>query len=71
MGIDFNEMKNKAKDLAEKHGDKIEQGVQKAGDFAKNKFGHDEKVDKAVDKIQQNIPRGGESERPNEGDQKA
>lgn len=74
MGIDFNEMKNKAQNLAEKHGDKIEQGVQKAGDFAKDKFGHDDKVDKAVDKIQQNIPREGGSSRQddgsNEGDDK-
>jgi glutathionyl-hydroquinone reductase len=63
MGIDFNELKNKAEDLLEEHGDKIEQGVEKAGEFAKNKFGHDETVDKVVDKIQEMIPDkpGGES----------
>jgi antitoxin protein of toxin-antitoxin system len=59
MGINFDELKNKAQDLAEKHGDKIEQGVQKAGDFAKDKFGHEEQVDKVVGKIQENIPREG------------
>jgi len=56
MGIDFNELKNKAADLVEKHGDKIEEGVEKAGDFAKKRFGHEEQVDKVVDKIQDAIP---------------
>jgi hypothetical protein len=56
MGIDFGDLTNKAKDLAEKHGDKIEQGVEKAGDFAKKRFGHEEQVDQVVDKIQGAIP---------------
>ena len=56
MGIDFDELKNKAQDLVEKHGDKIEEGVEKAGDFAKQRFGHDVQVDKVVDKIQDAIP---------------
>jgi hypothetical protein len=56
MGIDFDDLKNKAQDLVEKHGEKIEQGVEKAGDFAKQRFGHEEQVDKVVDKIQDAIP---------------
>lgn len=56
MGIDFDALKNKAADLVEQHGDKIESGVEKAGEFAKSKFGHDEQVDKVVDKIQDAIP---------------
>lgn len=56
MGINFDDLKNKAADLVEKHGDKIEQGVEKAGEFAKDRFGHDEQVDKVVDKIQDAIP---------------
>ena len=56
MGIDFDALKNKAADLVEQHGDKIEAGVEKAGEFAKSKFGHDEQVDKVVDKIQDVIP---------------
>jgi antitoxin protein of toxin-antitoxin system len=62
MGIDFEGLKNKAEDLVEEHGDKIEQGVEKAGDFAKSKFGHDETVDKVVDKVQDMIP-----DKPNQG----
>lgn len=56
MGIDFDALRNKAADLVEQHGDKIEAGVEKAGEFAKNKFGHAEQVDKVVDKIQDVIP---------------
>jgi hypothetical protein len=56
VGINFDDLKNKAADLVEKHGDKIEDGVEKAGEFAKKKFGHDEQVDKVVDKIQDVIP---------------
>lgn len=56
MGIDFNELRNKAEGILEQHGDKIEQGVEKAGEFAKGKLGHDETVDRAVDKIQELIP---------------
>ena len=64
MGIDFDNLKNKAEELVKEHGDQIEAGVGKAGEFAKNKFGHDETVDKVVDKIQGMIPgeRGGESD---------
>jgi hypothetical protein len=67
MGIDFENLKKKAEGLVDQHGDKIEEGVEKAGEFAKNKFGHDETVDKVVDKVQDLIPgehgnRGGESE---------
>ena len=56
MGINFDELKNKASELVEKHGEKIEEGVEKAGEFAKKKFGHDEQVDSVVDKIQNAIP---------------
>jgi hypothetical protein len=56
VGINFDDLKNKAADLVEKHGDKIEEGVEKAGEFAKKRFGHDEQVDQVVDKIQNVIP---------------
>jgi hypothetical protein len=64
MGIDFEGLKNKAEDLVKEHGDQIEAGVQKAGELAKDKFGHEETVDKVVGKIQDLIPgeRGGESD---------
>jgi hypothetical protein len=66
MGIDFDGLKDKAKGLAEQHGDKIEQGVEKAGEFAKNKFGREEQVDSVVDKVRDAIP--GEHGRPGQSD---
>ncbi|WP_018683383.1 antitoxin [Actinokineospora enzanensis] len=56
MGIDFNELRNKAEGLLQQHGDKIEEGVEKAGEFVKGKFGHESQVDAVVDKIQDLIP---------------
>ncbi|MGH3622334.1 MAG: antitoxin [Sciscionella sp.] len=46
----FDELKKKAKGLFSQHGDKAEQAVDKAGDLAKDKVGHEEQVDKATDK---------------------
>jgi hypothetical protein len=37
------------KRLAEEHDDKIDAALEKAGDAAGAKFGHDEQIDKAVD----------------------
>jgi MT0933-like antitoxin protein len=56
MGIDFGGLADKAKGLLNEHGDKIEDGVEKAGEFAKKKFGHEQQVDSVVDKIQDMIP---------------
>ena len=56
MGINFDELKNKAQDLVEQHGDKIEDGLAKAADFAKQKFGHEQQIDSVVDKAKDLIP---------------
>ncbi|EMD30214.1 antitoxin [Amycolatopsis azurea] len=51
MGINFDELKNKATDALREHNDKIEGGLDKAADFAKSKFsGHDSQIDSGVDK---------------------
>lgn len=51
MGINFDELKNKATDALREHNDKIEGGLDKAADFAKSKFsGQDSKIDSGVDK---------------------
>jgi hypothetical protein len=46
---------DKAKDAAGQHGDKIDEGIDKAGDMAKDKAPdqHDDKIDRGVDKAQQ------------------
>ncbi|MFI5559315.1 antitoxin [Amycolatopsis japonica] len=51
MGINFDELKNKATDALREHNDKIEGGLDKAADFAKSKFsGHDSQIDSGVEK---------------------
>ncbi len=40
-----------AGELLNQHGDKVELAADKAGEIAKEKFGHDEQVDMAVDKL--------------------
>ena len=48
----FDNIKDKAKDLAGKHADKVDQGIDKAGDAVDAKTGgqHADKVDTAQDK---------------------
>ncbi|MQA14494.1 MAG: antitoxin [Pseudonocardiaceae bacterium] len=48
--MNFEDIKNKAKQALGKHGDKAEGGVDKVGEHAKERFGHDEQVDSATDK---------------------
>jgi hypothetical protein len=45
---------NKAKAFADEHDEQVDQGLDKAGEFAKGRFaGHDEQIDQGVDKAQQ------------------
>jgi hypothetical protein len=51
MGIDFDGLKDKATDALREHSDKIEQGLDKAAEFAKARItGQDEKIDSGVEK---------------------
>jgi hypothetical protein len=54
--VDFDALKNKAGELLNEHGDQVDSLAEKAGEFAKGKFGHDEQVDQVVDKIQEATP---------------
>ena len=56
--MDFNDLAAQAKNLAEEHPEQIEGAVEKLGDVAKEKFGHDEQIDQGVDKIKDAIPGG-------------
>ena len=68
MGLNFNDLKNKAKDALKEHGDKIEQGLDKAGDFAKDRFGkHSEKIDQATGKAKEFLDKNkGDGSQPGE-----
>jgi hypothetical protein len=56
--MDFESMKDKAEDLVKEHGDKIEDGIDKAGELAEKKFGHEEQIEAGVDKLKGLIPGG-------------
>ena len=45
----FDDIKNKAKDLAREHGDSIDEGIEKTGNFIDEKTGnkHTAKIEKA------------------------
>ena len=51
---------DKAKDMADQHDDKVDQGLDKAGDFADQKTGgkYDDQIDKGVDAAQQRTGDG-------------
>lgn len=64
----LNDMKEKAKNLAGEHGDKVRQGMDKAGEFADKQTGgkYSDKIDKGVqkgkeglDKVAQDKDQGG------------
>jgi hypothetical protein len=55
---------DKAKELLNQHDDKVDQGLDKAGEAAKGRFaGHDEQVDQGVDKLQE-MTGAGDTTRP-------
>lgn len=57
--VALNQAKDKAADLADQHGDKIDQGIGKAGDFVDKKTGgkHASKIDQAQARARQAADR--------------
>jgi hypothetical protein len=50
---------DKAKDLLNKHDDKVDQGLEKAGEAAKQRFaGHEQHIDTGVDHLQRATGQG-------------
>ncbi|MFJ9372286.1 antitoxin [Streptomyces sp. NPDC101455] len=56
---DLGKLKDKAEEVAEEHGDKIAEGLEKAGDLVDEKTDgkHSEQIDTAVDKAQDLVAR--------------
>lgn len=56
MGM-FDKMKNKASDVTDEHGDKVGEGLDKAGEFADEKTGgkHGDKIDQGVDTAKERL----------------
>lgn len=64
MGV-MDNMKDKARDAAGEHGDKVDQGIDKAGEMAKEKTGgkHDDKIDQGMERGRDAMQDLGEGER--------
>lgn len=62
MGI-FDRFKKSAGDAAEKHGDKVKDGLDKAGEFIDEKTGrkHSDKINDGVDKAKDSVDKLGEN----------
>jgi hypothetical protein len=51
--VDFDAMKDKATEAMGQHDDKVDQGLDRAGEAAKGRFGgHEEQIDQAVGRAQ-------------------
>jgi MT0933-like antitoxin protein len=57
--MDLGGLADKAKNLVEQNPDKVDTALEKAGELAKDRFGHDEQVDTAVSKIKDATPGAG------------
>ena len=59
MGIDFGGLADKAKGLINEHGDKIEDGLEKAGAMVNQKTGgkHEDKIDKGLAKAKEGLDK--------------
>jgi hypothetical protein len=56
---------NKAKAFIDEHDEQVDQGLDKAGEFAKSKFaGHDAQIDGALDKAQEMTGSGDTTRHP-------
>ena len=62
--MDFNELSGKAQEFAREHPEQVEGAGEKAGEFGKESFGHDEQIDQGVDKFKDWVPGGEGGEAP-------
>jgi hypothetical protein len=59
IGDKFDDMKNKAKDALGQHGDKVDEGVDRAGKFADERTGgqHSERIQQGTEKAKEGLGR--------------
>jgi hypothetical protein len=56
---------DKARDFLNEHDEQVDQGLDKAGEAAKQRFaGHDEQIDQGVDRLQEMTGDGDTTEEP-------
>ena len=63
----FDDLKGKATGALDEHSEKVDQGLDKAGDFAESKGASSEHVDKGRDFVDDQL---GTKDKKNEGDKK-
>ena len=49
--------------MADEHDEQVDAGLEKAGDAAGPRFGHEEQIDRAVDELQERTGEGDTSQR--------
>lgn len=64
LGDKFDELKNKAKEAIGQHGDKVDEGVDRAGEFAdeKTEGKYTDKIGQGGDKVKEGLERFGREE---------
>ena len=62
--VDFDALAGKAGELLTEHADQVEATAEKLGEAVKERYGHGEQVDMAVDMIKDLIPGGEDGEAP-------
>lgn len=60
----FGDFKDKAAQFGKEHGEQVAQGMDKAADAAKEKFGHEEQIDKVAEKGKEFFGGSAEEEPP-------
>jgi hypothetical protein len=56
--MNFDEIKNKAAELLEQNHEKVDEGIDKAAEFAAGKFGHDDQIKSVAEKAKDFLPGG-------------
>lgn len=56
--MNFDEIKNKASELLEQNHEKVDEGIDKAAEFAAGKFGHEDQVKAVAEKAKDFLPGG-------------
>ena len=65
--MDLDGLKDKAVDFAKDHSEQVEQGVEKVAHLAEGKFGHEDQIEKVVDKVKDVLPGGEQNDTPPAG----
>ncbi|TAM81345.1 MAG: antitoxin [Jatrophihabitans sp.] len=59
--MDFDDLKNKAENLAQEHSDQVDSAIDKAANLVGDKLGHADQVDAAAQKLKDEISGGGDA----------